>query len=135
MELRASAGKGGGRHVGESPPAALALRSSALPGPWLSPPCGVSLTECVAHPRNPEVPDLWIGPFATFDNPAPCFSPSCISISAKSAFATRDRRLLPPLFMLSLWCGEYLCCTDKYRIICALEFVDITNELWFFRED
>lgn len=64
----------------------------------------------------------------TFDNPAPCIFPSCISFGAKSASAVTDRLIIPRLFMLSFWCGEYLCRTDDNRIICAPELLDILTD-------
>lgn len=93
----------------------------------VSPLRGVALCAGVFHVPEPEqrVSDLCNRPFMTFDNPALCIFPSCISISAKStstaSYPCRCRRLLPRLFMLSFWCGEYLCCTDDNRIICAIK--------------
>lgn len=128
----AKAAAGGGRRAATS--LAGARRSLLAPraappaaASSVSPPSGVALCAGVFHVPEPErrVSDLCNRPFMTFDNPALCIFPSCISISAKSTSAASDpcrcRRLLPRLFMLSFWCGEYLCCTDDNRIICAIE--------------
>lgn len=120
--------RGAGGHVAAGA-RRLAPRAAPLPPPRgsVSPLSGVALCAGVFHVPEPErrVSDLCNRPFMTFDNPALCIFPSCISISAKSTSAASDpcrcRRLLPRLFMLSFWCGEYLCCTDDNRIICAIE--------------
>lgn len=86
----------------------------------------------------PPVTDLWNPTAYNIRQPRPVHFPGCIWISAKSSSAAPDRRpnpkLLPRLFMLSFWCGEYWCRTDDNRIICAHELVDIFTDQRLFLE-
>lgn len=70
----------------------------------------------------------------TFENPAPSIFPNYDPISEESSAAVPGRWSHSRLFMLSFWCGEYLCRTDDNRIICASEVVQIYTQRQLFSQ-
>ncbi|CAG9567389.1 unnamed protein product [Danaus chrysippus] len=71
----------------------------------------------------------------TFENPAPSIFPNYDPISEESSAAVPGRWSHSRLFMLSFWCGEYLCRTDDNRIICASEVVEIYTQRQLFSQE
>lgn len=93
----------------------------------------VSVDRGTPHSRH-QWPTSGTWPLITFDNPAPCIFPVAFRSLSRARRRCPNRWLLPPLFMLSFWCGVYLCRTNDNRIVCAPESVDIFTHRQLFLE-